>query len=400
MPVAIDPSLDSTAAFLREGYTFISSRCEALGADGVRTRLLGRPVTCWRGPRAAARFYDGGSLTRKGAMPSSVLHLLQDKGSVQTLDGEAHRLRKRLFLDMMDDDALDRLGVLLRGAWADALPRWRAAGRIVFHAEMTEVLTRVACAWAGVPLAEAEVADRRRELAAMVHGAGRIGPAHWRARLLRRRCERWAADVIASTSPPLGTPLAALQVARLDRATQVVELLNVLRPIVAVSRFLTFAALALHQHPEWRRRLAEDDGLVRPFLQEVRRTTPFFPLVGGKVRYAFDFDGDRYRRGDWILLDLFGTNHHAATWPDPAIFRPERFIGVAVDPNTLIPQGAGDARDDHRCPGEAATERLMAEALRLLCADGLWRVPDDQDLRVPLTVMPTLPNSGLELAVW
>jgi hypothetical protein len=46
----------------------------------------------------------------------------------------------------------------------------------------------------------------------------------------------------------------------LDARTAGVELLNVLRPTVAVARYVTFAALALHDHPEWRSRLAPAGG--------------------------------------------------------------------------------------------------------------------------------------------
>ncbi|MFP3670857.1 cytochrome P450, partial [Priestia sp. SIMBA_032] len=50
-----------------------------------------------------------------------------------------------------------------------------------------------------------------------------------------------------------------------------VELLNLLRPTVAVGRYLTFAALALHRHPGWRDDLAAgNDVAAHWFAQEVR----------------------------------------------------------------------------------------------------------------------------------
>src|SRR5690625_5312048 len=73
--------VDSTLAFLREGYPFASSRFEALGEDVFTTRLVLRPVTFLRGEEAAAMFYGGDRFTRQGAMPATVQHLLQDKGS-------------------------------------------------------------------------------------------------------------------------------------------------------------------------------------------------------------------------------------------------------------------------------------------------------------------------------
>src|SRR5699024_2748272 len=69
--------VDSTLAFLREGYPFASSRFEALGEDVFTTRLVLRPVTFLRGEEAAAMFYGGDRFTRQGAMPATVQHLLQ-----------------------------------------------------------------------------------------------------------------------------------------------------------------------------------------------------------------------------------------------------------------------------------------------------------------------------------
>ena len=110
-----------------------------------------------------------------------------------------------------------------------------------------------------------------------------------------------AADVIAHhREPDDGT---------LDTSVAAVELINVLRPTVAVARYVTFAALALHEHPEARARVeaggeAEADELV----QEVRRFYPFFPLVAGLVASSFEWRGYRFPEGRRVLLDVYGTN--------------------------------------------------------------------------------------------
>lgn len=64
-----------------------------------------------------------------------------------------------------------------------------------------------------------------------------------------------------------------------------VELINVLRPIVAIATFITFGALALHAHPESREKLQSgDENYLAMFTQEVRRYYPFAPFLGAKVR--------------------------------------------------------------------------------------------------------------------
>src|SRR3546814_11580671 len=101
------------------------------------------------------------------------------------------------------------------------------------------------------------------------------------------------------------------------------------RPTVAIARYVIFAALALHRRPDCRERLiAGSDAEREAFVQEVRRFFPFFPFVGGRVREGFDWRGHPFREGEWVLLDLYGTNHDARIWQDPEAFRPEQ-IGSA-----------------------------------------------------------------------
>lgn len=101
-PIPDDGALDSSLALLREGYRFLPNRFARLGTDIFQTRLMLSGATCVRGPDFAEMFHDGGRFTRRGgAMPITVLKLLQDEGRVQVLDGAAHRRRKAMFLSLM-----------------------------------------------------------------------------------------------------------------------------------------------------------------------------------------------------------------------------------------------------------------------------------------------------------
>src|SRR5205085_1439092 len=108
------------------------------------------------------------------------------------------------------------------------------------------VLCGAVCAWAGVPLGPATLAQRTAELTALFETAGSIGPRHWSGRLARTRAERWAAETIEGiragriTLPPEAPARRIAEHAdgagtRLDVRTAAVELLNLLRPTVAVS---------------------------------------------------------------------------------------------------------------------------------------------------------------------
>jgi fatty-acid peroxygenase len=183
----------------------------------------------------------------------------------------------------------------------------------------------------------------------------------------------------------------------LNPKTAAVELINVLRPTVAVARYVTFAALALHQHPDVARELerGSDEDLER-FVQEVRRFYPFFPAIGGRVEREFDWRGHHFVKGTWVLLDIYGTNHDPRTWRDPEAFRPDRFKVHETTPFDFVPQGGGSHAQTHRCPGEDITVALVKSALRHL-ATLRYDVPP-QDLSIDLATMPTLPASGFVMA--
>jgi fatty-acid peroxygenase len=187
---------------------------------------------------------------------------------------------------------------------------------------------------------------------------------------------------------------------QLEPSTAGVELLNVLRPTVAVNRFVAFAALALHQNEWWRVRLRgarATEPELEAFVHEVRRLAPFFPAVAARVRRDFEWHGVCFRQGQSVLLDLFGSNRDPRTWPQPTAFRPDRFLDGTGDAFQLIPQGGGDHARGHRCAGEWATIELCKVAVRTLASDLTYDVPE-QDLSVPLTRMPSAPRSGFVLS--
>lgn len=401
-----DSAPDSTLALLAEGYAFIPNRHRRHGSDIFETRLMLRKAVCIQGEEAARVFYEPGRFTRRGAMPASTLRLLQDKGSVATLDGEAHRWRKRMFMSPMTPEGIQRLSDGMAGQWQDHLRRWEGMERVVLHDEVRDILCRAVCRWAGIPLPEAEARRRTREIGAMIDGAGTVGPRNWYGTLLRARTERWLREVVerlrrgALEAP--GT--SAIQVfARhrdlegkpLDAAVVAVELLNLLRPTVAVARFVTFAALALHEHPACRRTpLGGGADHLDLFVQEVRRFYPFFPFVAGRALEEFEWRGHRFANGDRVLLDLYGTNHDGRSWEEPDAFRPERFRRWDRSAFGFIPQGGGDFLANHRCAGEWITIELVKRAVRLLTGAMHYEVAPDQDLRIDLSRIPALPRSG------
>jgi fatty-acid peroxygenase len=394
---------DRTAELLADAYHFVGRHADRLGTDGFRTRIVGRPITCIRGGDAARFFYEGGRFGRTGAVPAPTRRLLQDDGSVQTLEGSAHLDRKRRFLAVLDETGRRSLLETFDEAWERG--RVRRAGRAVdIRAEAVAVLGDAVLAWADVPRDADDTGDVTAELESMFEHAGRFGPSNLVAQLRRgrteRRARRWIERARAGDAEP-GTPLAEVA-AWTDEAGEplpvpvaAVELINLLRPTVAVADFLVYAALALAVRPSLREPLRSDDAFARAFAAEVRRHAPFFPVIAGTATGPLDWHGQAFAEGDWVLLDLFGTNHDARLWPEPERFRPERFLdGARVE--HVVAQGAGDYAPDHRCPGEPATQALVERFARRLAEDA-WEPVGRPDARIRYARIPALPRTPLVL---
>lgn len=400
-----DGRSDRILAVLAEGYEFITRRCARLDTDVFETTLQFEPTICMRGEAAAELFYDEGRFTRHGAAPSRLEKTLFGEGGVQGMDGDEHRQRKAMFMALMTPERLTALRDAFVARWQERIPAWERDGQIVLHDEAGLLVTDAVYAWAGLPLEGEEVPKHLAAHRGMIVGAPGIAPRYVWGRVGRRWTEAWVNDHIERVrrgefTAEEDSALSVIANHRdadgqlLCRRTAAVELINVLRPTIAVDRYLTFVALALHQHPDWRERLVDaDDDTVRAFVQEVRRTAPFFPFTAARVREDFTWNGMDFPEGRRVLLDLFGTNMDARIWPEPTRFRPERHLEDEPSPYTLIPQGGGDHHHGHRCAGEWITVDLMQAAARCLTGAMTYDVPE-QDLSIGRGRIPGLPRSG------
>jgi len=390
--------MDETLALMTEGYLFIKNRTDQGKSDVYRTRLMGKDMICITGREAAEIFYDAERFARAGAAPMRVQKTLTGVGTVQGLDGEAHAQRKTLFMSLVQPEALSGLAAR---AWKMLIPRWETMGEIVLFDEAKLLLCRVACEWAGVPLPETELTAFAEDLAAMVDGFGGVGPRHWKGKAARTRSEELITVIIENAragrlKAPEGSALEAMAADAMDAPTAAKELLNLLRPIVAISTYVAFMALALHEYPEHRAALS-DAQARHCFVQEVRRFYPFTPFVGAVVKQGFAWKGCELKAGDTVLLDVYGINHDSRIWDRPFEFRPGRFENWQYDPFAFIPHGGGDPAAGHRCPGESITVEVMKATLDFLANQIEYSVPA-QDLCYDMARIPARPESGVAIS--
>nr|SBO95678.1 Cytochrome P450 [Nonomuraea gerenzanensis] len=371
--------------------------------------MMGRRAVALCGPEAARFFYDEDHVLRGPAMPEPVKSTLIGHGAVHTLDGARHRVRKAMFTSLLTGEGVAPLVAHTEAAWDEAVGTWAGRGRVVLFDEAAKVLTQAVCRWSGIPLDPDEVPALAADLTAAVDGFGSGGPRHWRARLARARREAWLGDLVRRVrdGAAQAAPGSALEVVTrhrdadgelLDPRVAAVELLNVIRPTVAVCWFLTFAAHALHRWPEHRARLRDGDAaFAEAFAQEVRRFYPFAPFVAGKAVRELSWAGERIPEGCLVLLDVYGQNHDPGLWEQPYTFDPSRFLDRQPGEYDLIPQGGGDPAAGHRCPGEEITMALL-RALSVRLAELDHDVPE-QDLAISLRRVPARPASGFQMSV-
>src|SRR5690606_20678122 len=180
-------AFDSTIPFFRQGYEFISNQCQALNTDIFETRLLLFKTTCMQGEAAARISYDNKRFQRQGAMPGRGRATLAGRTTVQNLDGTVHRNRKAMLMSSMGPDAAQQLVEMMSGQWRSQLSHWAQKDTVQLFYEASEVLCRTVCAWAGVPLSEAEVGEVTRDFMAVIDSPVGLGWRHWKGRLARSR---------------------------------------------------------------------------------------------------------------------------------------------------------------------------------------------------------------------
>ncbi|MGY1815024.1 cytochrome P450 [Blastococcus sp. SYSU D00820] len=402
--------LENAPQLLAKGYAWLPDKRRATGRRTVAARLGGLPAYGIEGPEAARFLYDEDHVHRSHAIPEPVQATLFGKGAVHTLDGHEHRVRKAMFVALlMREEGIATLVEEATAAWDAAVPGWAQRPQVVLFEESAQVIAGAVSRWAGVPVTDDEVPALARDLLAMVDGFATGGPRHWRARRARGRREAWLSALVddlrsGARSVPQGSAVDVVAHHRdadgeqLDPRVAAVELLNVIRPTTAVAWFLAFSGHALIRWPRYREQLATGDpAFAEAWAHEVRRFYPFAPFIGGRTPRAVEWDGQRIPRNAMVLLDLYGQNHDPDLWGDPYAFRPERFLGRQIGAYELVPQGGGDPRTNHRCPGEQITVALLS-ALAVRLARLPVEVPE-QDLTISLRRIPARPADGILLRV-
>ncbi len=364
-------AVESTLSLCLEGYCFASNRRAQLAADAFSCRLLLQKAVFIGGPEAVGPFFDTALFKREGVLPRRIRRTLLGDGGIHSLDGDEQRCRKATFLEVLGPPRTAAFRAILERYWNAGIVSWRHDRHVGIFQALCPILCGAACEFAGIPTTEmsSELCD---DLFAMVDSFGAVGPRHWRGRFARQRRERWAADLILNVrrgflAPPQFSALQVIARQRdadgrpLDVNVAAVEMLNAIRPIMAVPYFAELAAALLIENPDYRRTL-ENPAFLESFVHELRRYCPFTPFLGARTCRNVEWTEYVIPKETLTLLDVYGVHHDERIWRNANAFIPDRFIGRNAFESFVVQQGGGDHAIGHRCAGEWIT----VEALKLI----------------------------------
>ncbi|WP_288226836.1 cytochrome P450 [uncultured Enterococcus sp.] len=395
---------------LDEGYLLFSTLREEANAPVVKARLLNKEVIAVYGQEAAKKFYDPNNFKREGAMPKLVLKTLFGEEGVQTMDGQSHEHRKTIFMNLMTPKRMEDYHQIVDKNLSEKLDQQH--GEFDLFDLSKDVLFRSICEWAGIDLSKIpkeEVEQLADYQISMISSAVTNPATHIKGVENRKKSEKWAQSLIedARIHPVANKEEVALyafanatdeQGELLPINVAAVELLNVIRPTVALTVWIALMGHALFSRPDIYQRLrAEFTQLQDSFIQEMRRYYPFFPMLPAFATKDVEIDGYMIPKDSWVVLDLYGTNHDERSMESPEVFRISRYLGkekhISYDEEyEMIAQGGGKFEAMHRCAGEWITLHTLRVFSDQLVNKYEFSVPD-QDWSIPMNQFPTFPNS-------
>ena len=400
-----EKGIDHTVDLIREGYPFIQNRIKKYQSPIVISRVLGKRVIFLSGVEAAKVFYNDKYFKRHGVAPMRVQKTLFGKNAIQGLDGKEHLKRKNLFMSLLTPEYEKQLIELCVKNLDRQAKEWEKKKSIKLFDESKKVLFLSVCEWTAVPYPKEKEKEFLEDFGYMIYSFGRIGSFYRKGKRSRKCVEHWIEQLIKDVR--LGmfavdkrTPLYQMSMCKdingelVDIKIAARELINLLRPIIAIATYITFVAVALYENPECKEKLKKKDPIyLEMFCQEVRRYYPFSPFIGAKVIKSFRWNHCVFKKNTLVMLDLYGMMHDEKLWKQPYTFNPDRFKKREKCLYDLMPQGGGNIHTGHRCAGDMITLKVMMAFTDYLVNKIEYTVPN-QDLCIPLNQIPTLPRSG------
>ncbi len=417
------PLIGETLAFAKNPFGFIQSRVDAHGPV-FKTSLLFRKTVVISGREACRRFTDESLVVRAGSFPSAVAQMFGGK-SLPFLDGAAHKTRKELVLAAFDDAALASYLPDMQRSVEAHFKTWLTMGEFGWLDQMRALAFEVICSnMLGLGRGP-ELDHLLEDYKAITEGMLALplpipGTTFWKAQKCKNHAlARLRSIVEERKRSPGNDGLSRMLQARTEQGRTlsvdqgVLEAHHVIIAGLAVFAELGSIVTRFHDNPGTLDRVREEfkqissneqfflEDLKRlhymeAVVKEVKRLCPIIPGIFGKVAQEFELDGARIPKG-WILLwALPASGVDPASFPDPKVFDPDRFLPDRFEdrsPCAFVPQGSGPPTS-HKCAGVEYSTLLMKMFTLVLVKSYTWELPA-QDLSLDERLNPPQLRSGL-----
>lgn len=337
---------------------------------------------------------------------NAILRPMLGDTSVLLLDEEEHMRQRRLLLPPFHGDRMLGYRDTIIEIAGDSIDRWPRGEPFAMRERMQEITLEV------ILRVIFGITDRARS-AAFRERLIEIDPNSFRLLALpvmRRRFPggpwsrflrvRNALDVLifdeierrrAIPEDRRGDDILSMLLAARDEdgeAMSDVELRDELVTLVTAGHETTATSLAwtfelLYRHPEVHRRAVaeaatDSDEYLDAMCKEALRLRPVIPMVARRLTAEFEVGGYRIPAGTVLAPNIYLTHRRPDIYPDPEVFRPERFIDASPDTYAWLPFGGGV----RRCIGASFALYEMRAILRVVLGRATLRPAVDRPERI------------------
>jgi len=303
---------------------------------------------------------------------NEVLLPLLGHGSLLLLQETEHIAERRLMLPPFHGDRMKAYGELIREIAEREIATWPTGTPLTLRPRMQamtlEVIMRAVLGTHDERLKDAiarmlaPTRDTRWAVAVIALGYDRSRKLFGR---LRRPVEEWLeAEIARRATAPEGDDILSQLAGRMDDERLRDELITLLfAGHETTATALAWALERLAHHPEaWARLKEGNEDYVDAVAKETLRLRPVVPLVLRRVREPIEIAGHELPAGVSVAPNVLLMHRRADLYPDPAAFRPERFLERPAGTYTWIPFGGGV----RRCLGAGLALYELKTVLRVL----------------------------------
>jgi cytochrome P450 len=374
-------------------------------------------------PDAIKEVFTGDPSLLHAGEANAILEPVVGRRSVLLLDGPTHMRQRKLMLPPLHGERMQGYGELMADIAHEEIDSWPQTGEIAVGARMQGITLEIIMR-AVFGVEEGARLDRLRTvLRDMMDWVAKptrmlvvasIGPERFRRYhdvtgfsrvikpvndlLLDEVARRRTAEDLEERSDILSLLLTARDengegLSDGELRDELVTLLVAGHETTATA--LSWALERLVRHPAALERLEEEtrageEAYADAVVTETLRLRPVLPIVNRRLKAPMNIAGYDLPEGINVAPCIYLTHRREDLYPEPAAFRPERFLGVKPGTYSWIPFGGGT----RRCLGASFALFEMRQVLQAVVSRVRLAAPDDGSERVRRRAITFAPERG------